>query len=114
MAINFKHRFACNRRIYDKKGSWKSPNNDVAEPIFYFISTPLTLTPSYKSGREELAETMGITVYGGKPIAKEDDITLEDGRTFKVVEITPNYVEENIALKDKMKPRIGSMILALE
>lgn len=114
MATNFKSRFACDRRVYDKKGSWKSPNNDVAEPIFYFIKENLTLTPSYRNGREELAESITITVYGGKQIAKEDDVILADGREYKVTEITIHYIEESSALRDRLKPRIECIDLVLE
>lgn len=114
MATNFKSRFACDRRVYDKRGLWKNPNNDVPEHIFYFVKTPLTLTPSYKTGREELAETLVITIYGGKQIAKEDNITLADGREYKVTEITIHYIEESSMLRDRLKPRIECMDLSLE
>ena len=110
----FKTPLFCDRRIYDKKGKWKSPNNDVAENIFYFIKENLTLVPSYRNGREELKETLTITVFGGKPIIKEDEITLNDGKKYRVQQIIPNYVEHNILVVDMLKPRIASMDLVLE
>lgn len=111
----FKTPMLCDRRIYDKRGKWKSPNNNVEENIFYFIKEPLTITASYDSnGREEIKETMTITIFGGKPIIKEDTITLENGATFKVVSFIINYFESNVLVKDMLKPRIESMDLVLE
>lgn len=104
----------CDRRVYDKKAKWKSPNNDITENIFYFIKEPPTLVASYVNGREELKETLTITAFGGKPIAKEDKITLESGSTYKVVGIVIKYFETNILVKDLLKPRIAEMDLILE
>mgnify|MGYP003308040750 CR=1 FL=1 len=67
------------------------------------------------NGREQLKETMTIVIFGGKPIVKEDVITLEDGTQFKVGEnITINYAEHNVLVKDLLKPRIESMEIILE
>ena len=110
----FKTPILCDRRVYDKKGQWKSPNNDIAENIFYFIKEPLTLVPSYVNGREQLKETLTITVFGGKPFAKEDSITLDTGIKYKIQQMTPNFVEHNILVVDLLKPRIVSMDLVLE
>ena len=112
--MSFKTPILCDRRVYDKKGKWKNPQNDFAENIFYFIKEPLTLSPTYRGVREELSETMVITIFGGKPIAKEDTITTADGKTFKVTEMKVNYIEESIYLKDMLKQRIESMDLTLE
>ena len=112
--MGFKTPLYCDRRVYDKKGKWKSPNNDIAENIFYFIKENLTLVPSYRNGREELKETMIITVFGGKPIVKEDEITLDNGNVYRVQQITPNYIEHNVLVTDLLKPRIESMDLVLE
>lgn len=111
----FKTPLLCDRRVYDKRGKWKSPNNDIAENIFYFIKEPMTLIASYNAmGQEELKPSLTITMFGGKPIAKEDSIFLEDNQEFKVIGITINYIESNILLKDKLKQRIASMELELE
>lgn len=110
----FKTPIFCDRRVYDKKGKWKSPNNDIAENIFYFIKENLTLVPSYRNGREELKETLTITVFGGKQIIKEDEITLNDGKKYRVQQIIPNYVEHNVLVTDMLKPRIESIDLVLE
>lgn len=113
--MSFKTPIICDRRVYDKRGKWKSPNNDIAENIFYYVKEPLTLTPKYDNyGREEMVETLTIVVFGGKQIIKEDTITLETGTTYKVINITINYVEHNILVKDLLKPRIESMELVLE
>lgn len=112
--MSFKTPILCDRRVYDKKGKWKSPNNDHAENVFYFIKENLTLVPSYTNGREELKETLTITVYGDKPIVKEDIITLDTGTTYRVQEITLNYIEHNILVKDMLKPRVESMNIVLE
>ena len=64
--MSFKTPILCDRRIYDKKGKWRNPNQDIAEPIFYFVQTPRTLEASYDpNGREQLRETLTIVVFGG-------------------------------------------------
>lgn len=110
----FKTPIICDRRVYDKKGKWKSPNNDIDENIFYFVKEPLTLVPSYRNGREEMKETLTITVFGSKQFAKEDEITLDSGVKYRVQEITYNFIEHNILVKDLLKPRIESCDLVLE
>ena len=113
--MSFKTPIICDRRVYDKKGKWKSPNNDVAENVFYYVKEPLTITPSFDQyGREQMHETITITVFGGKPIIKMDEITLETGTTYRVVDVVINYVESNVLVKDMLKPRIASMDLTLE
>ena len=113
--MSFKTPILCDRRIYDKKGEWKSPNNDIAENIFYFVKEPLTITPEYDQySREEMKETMTITIFGGKRIVKNDTITLETGTTYKVHSVVINYAEVNVMIKDLLKPRIESMDLILE
>lgn len=112
--MSFKTPILCDRRIYDKKGKWKSPNNDFSENIFYFIKENLTLVPSYRNGREELKETMTITVYGSKPFVKEDEITLDNGVKYRVQQITVNYIEHNVLVVDMLKPRIESCDIVLE
>ena len=112
--MSFKTPIVCDRRVYDKKGKWKSPNNDIAENIFYYIKENLTLVPYYRNGREELKETMTITVFGGKAFVKEDEITLDTGVKFRIQTITPNYIEHNVMVTDMLKPRIASVDLVLE
>lgn len=113
--MSFKTPIICDRRVFDKRGKWKSPNNDIEENIFYYVKEPLTLVASFDSyGREEMKETTTIVIFGGKPIIKEDSIKLENGSTYKVVGLTINYVEQNILVKDMLKPRIESMEIVLE
>lgn len=110
----FKTPILCDRRVFDKKGKWKSPNNDIEENIFYYIKEPLTLVPSYVNGREQLKETMTITVFGGKQFCKEDTIVLADGTKYKIEQITINYVEHNVIVADMLQQRIQSCDLILE
>ena len=112
--MSFKTPIICDRRVFDKKGKWKSPNNDIAENIFYFVKEPLTMVPSFNNGLDELKETITITMFGGKPIIKDDEVTLENGITYRVINITVNYLESNILVKDLLKQRIESMDLVLE
>lgn len=112
--MSFKTPILCDRRVYDKKGKWKSPNNDIAENIFYFVKEPLTLIPSFRNSQEEFKETITITVFGGKPFSKEDTVTLDYGKTYKIIQIEINYIEQNILVKDMLKPRIESQTLVLE
>lgn len=111
--MSFKTPILCDRRVYDKRAKWKNPNNDIEETLFYFIKEPLTFTPSYENGREQMKETITICIFGGKPIAKEDKITLEDGSTFIVESYVVNYIESNIMIKDMLKPRIESIDITL-
>lgn len=112
--MSFKTPILCDRRVYDKKGKWKSPYNDIEENIFYFIKENLTLVPSYRNGREELKETLTITVFGGKPFGKEDLVTLANGKKYRIQQITPIYIEHNILVVDMLKQRIASCDLVLE
>lgn len=112
--MSFKTPILCDRRVYDKKGSWKNPNQDVSDIIFYYVKNPRTFEATYVNGREELKETMTIVVFGGKPIVEKDTIVLDTGEKFKVSNITTRYVEHNILVKDMLKPRIESLELVLE
>ena len=112
--MSFKTPILCDRRVYDKRAKWKSPNNDIWETLYYFVKEPLTLTPSWENGRETLKETTTICVFGDRPILKEDLIILENGNTYKVETMTINYIEHNILVKDMLKPRAESIDLVLE
>ena len=109
----FKTPILCDRRVYDKKGSWKNPQNDIADNIFYFVKEPLGLTTSYINGREEIKESVTIVVFGGKPMAQYDEITLDNGKKYSVQNITYNFVEHNILVKDLLKPLISNMEIEL-
>ena len=95
----FKTPLLCDRRVYDKRGKWKSPNNDFYENVFYFVKDPLTLVPSFENyGREQLKESITITIFGGKPIAKEDTIVLEDNHIFNAEAVEPVLAVRCVAL----------------
>lgn len=112
--MSFKTPILCDRRVYDKKGKWKSPNNDIAENVYYFVKEPLTLVPGFVNGREQLKPTITITCFGAKEFCKDDKVTLDTGETYRIQEITPNYIEHNILVKDLLKPRVESTDLRLE
>lgn len=108
-----KNHFIVDRRIYSFKGSWKNPQQDIETNIFYFISRPQTFITEWQNGRETIVPQMEITVFGEQPIVKDDVITLDNGSKYKVVEITLNYYEPNILVRDMLKPRVESMVLVL-
>lgn len=114
MAVNFKTPLLCDRRVYNKKGKWKSPNNDFIENIFYFEREPMTYTTTYENGREQIKPTITICVFGSKTFASEDKITLEDGSELLIKAITPNYADKNVLVMDMLKPRMESCDLVLE
>lgn len=109
----FKTHIFCDRQVYDKKGKWKNPQNDIYENIYYFIKDNHTLIPVYKNGREELVQELSITVYGGKPFIKGDIVILESGEKKMIENVIINYLETHIMIKDLLKPRIESQTLVL-
>lgn len=110
----WKNALFCDRRVYAFKGEWKSPQQDVAEQVYYFISKPMTLATGFKNGREQLVPTLEITIFGGKPICEKDFITLQDGSKYRVQDITINYLESNLLVRDMLKQRIESQVLVLQ
>lgn len=112
--MSFKTPILCDRRVYSFKGKWKSPNNDIAENIFYYVKEPLTLVSEYVNGREEFKESITIVAFGSKPFAKEDNITLQNGVTYRIIGLAPNEIEPNILVRDMLKPRYESVTIILE
>lgn len=112
--MSFKTPILCDRRVYTFKGKWQNPQQDIHSNIYYFIKEYPTLVPTYTNGREELVETLTITCFGSHPFCKEDDITLENGKTYKIHEILPINYEPNILVRDMLKPRYASVDLVLE
>lgn len=113
--MSFQTPFICDRRVFDKMGYVKLPNNDIETPIFYYVKEAPTLVSSYQNGKEELKEQMTIVVFGGRPFIGYDYVKLENGKKYTVSpEITYNYVEQNILVKDMLKPRIANMEIILE
>lgn len=111
--MSFKTPYICDRRVYDKRGYWKNPNQDGETTCFYFIKEPPTMVATYKNGLQELAEEMTIVVFGSFPFCENDEFYCL-GRKYLIKEIMPNYVEHNVYVKDMLKDRIGSIQLVLE
>lgn len=103
----------CDRTIYAYKGKWLKPNSDLYENIYYFVSKPMTLVPEWKNNREQLAPQIEITIFGGKPICDKDTIILQSGEKYIVKEITLNYLESNILVRDMLKQRIASQVVVI-
>lgn len=114
MALGSKNPILVDRRVYAFKGKWKSPNNDISESIFYFISNKPTLTTRYINGKETIEQVIEITCYGEHAFAIEDEIVLQTGERFMIDGIANNYFEPNIAVRDMLKQRIESQILVLK
>ena len=54
--------YVCNRRIYNKKGKWKNPNNDVEEVIFYFVKVKAIFQLSFLNSLASLCKNQLETV----------------------------------------------------
>lgn len=111
--LGHKNPLLVDRTVYAFKGKWINPKNDLPCVIYYFVSSPLTLASSWESGREEIKPTVSITVFGEHAFTKHDVIYLEDGSHYEVEEITSNYFESNIQVRDLLKPRVESQELVL-
>lgn len=111
--MSFKTPFICDRRVFDKKGKWKNPNNDIEENIFYFVKENRTLVNEFINGKEQLKESTTICVFGSHPICGKDIITLNDGTKYEVESFILNEFEDNILVKDMLKPRVESIDVVL-
>lgn len=111
--IGLKNQLLVDRSVYSFKGKWKSPNQDLATPLFYFISKPETLVLEWKNGREEFTPEIEITICGEHAIIVGDYFTLDSGVRRMVYGVSINYKEHNIAVRDLLKPTIESMVLIL-
>ncbi len=112
--LGTKNPLFVDRKIYSHHGKWHNPNNDHLEKIYYFVSTPLTLTTSWEDGREKVKSIIGITVFGEHAFCKHDIVYLEDGTKLEVNDITNNYFESNILVRDLLKPRVANQEVTLE
>ena len=105
--------YLCDRRVYDKRGSWYNPNLKRKETLFFFIQEQPTLEMDYRNGLEELKETMTIVVFGEHPFTTNDKFECL-GRERLIVSIENIYLEHNVLVQDMLKDRVGSMRLVLE
>ena len=112
--LGTKNPILCNRLVYNYKGKWKNPNNDYWQTIYYFISTPMTLVSTWENGREQVKSTLGITVFGEHAFCTHDIIRLQDGTEFEVQDLTNNYFDSNIQVRDMVKQRVESQEVTLD
>lgn len=112
--ISFVNKPFVDRRIYPYKGSWLKPLEESPVTIYYFISAARTMVAEYNGNKEQLKETLSITVFGGKQFSKDDIIILDTGERFRISNITINFIEDNPLVKDMLKPRVANMVLVLE
>ena len=112
--LGTKNPLLVDRKVYSYKGKWKSQKDDYETNIYYFISTPMTLTGSWENGRETMTPTIGITAFGEHAFCRHDIITLQDGSEFEIVDVTNNYFEPNIQVRDMLKQRVESQEITLE
>ncbi len=110
--LGSKNNFFVDRRVYPFKGKWKDPKQDLERNIYYFVNSH-TLVESYENGRGQMKDQITITIYGEHPICANDKFYLDNGDDYKVQDITKNYFESNILIKDMLKPKVESMTLVL-
>lgn len=112
--LGIKTAIVCDRRTYTFKGKWESPNRDIADNIFYYISQNKTFIEDRSQPRRELVETIKIMVFGNRPIAVEDTIYLDDNTAYRVMAIEHIQKEPNILVRDMLKPILVAQELTLE
>lgn len=110
--LGSKNNILVDRRVYAYKGKWKSPKQDLENNIYYFINEN-TLVESYENGRGQMKPQITITIFGEFPIIANDTITLQNEETYRVQNITKNYFENNILIRDMLKQKVESMTLVL-
>ena len=111
--VGARNPFFVDRSVYTYRGKWQNPNEDKPTTFYYFISNPMTLVSSFNKGREELVQEIEITVFGEFPFCEKDIITLANGEQFYITNMTLNYFEPNLAIRDMVKQRVSSMVLTL-
>lgn len=110
--LGSKNHLFVDRRVYAYKGKWKDPKQDLERLCYYFINEN-TLVESYENGRGQMKQQITITVFGEFPIVAYDEFTLQTGEKYKVQNITYNYFESNILVRDMLKQKVESMTLVL-
>lgn len=112
--LGSKNNLLVDRRVYAFKGTWKDVSQDLSRLVYYYVEKPMTLVEDFKGGRETLTPQITINVFGEFPICVHDIFTLQNGERYKVEDITFNYFESNILVRDMLKQRVQSMTLTLQ
>jgi hypothetical protein len=102
------------RRTYLYEATWRNPQNDVEEKLFYYYINPLTLTVEYNNGREMVIPIATIGIYGEHNFVVGDKITLNNGMTLQVRNQTFTYREGNIRVRHMLKPYVQETAVELE
>lgn len=101
------------RKTYLYKGTWQNPDEDVAHIFFYYYINPLTLKMGSQFGKQMVTPTCIIGVAGKHPFVKGDVLTLHDGTSLQVRDITFEYYEGNIKVRQYLLPRVKEMMVEL-
>lgn len=101
------------RKTYIYKGTWRNPNQDVDYVFYYYFVQPLTLRVTSQYGKEQVRPSTLIGIFGQHPFVKGDKLTLHDGTTLQIGEITLEYYEGNIRIRNALVPRVREMVVEL-
>lgn len=102
-----------NRAKYEHKATWRNPDEDVDHVIYYYYVNPLTLKVTGQFGKQMVRPTTVIGIAGQHPFVKGDVITLDNGLTLQVGEITLQYYKQNMLIKEHLIPRVEEMVVEL-
>lgn len=101
------------RKTYPHKGTWRNPDQDVDYVFFYYFINPMSLQVQTQYGRETVKPTAVIGVAGNHPFVKGDVLTLHNGMELQVQNITFNYFDGNIRIRELLLPRVREMVVEL-
>lgn len=110
--LGSKNHLFVDRRVYAFKGTWKDPKQDLERLCYYFVNET-TLVESYENGRGHMKPQITITVFGEFPICANDLFKLQTDEEFRVQDISYNYFESNVLVRDMLKQKVESMVLIL-
>lgn len=102
------------RRTYLYEATWKNPENDLDEKLFFYYINPLTLSVEFLNGREKVVPIATIGVYGEHHFVVGDKITLNNGMVLQVRNQTFTYREGNIRIRHLLKSYIQETAVELE
>lgn len=103
------------KKLYCYKGTWQDPHNDEPTVFFYYINSPMTLLAKYNGNIESVGSSMSIIVAGEHRFAIGDTVSLETEQgELRIMKMTVNFVQRNMAVRDLLKPRVQDIMLELE